>query len=66
MPMDVHAKLADIAAEGYDALAKEDSTYFLKCFGLFDKGEDFMLRVRVPGGQLTYEQAVWRSSKRVW
>ena len=58
MPMDVHAKLADIAAEGYAALAKEDSTYFLKCFGLFDKGEDFMLRVRVPGGQLTYEQAV--------
>ncbi len=57
-PMDVHAKLADIAAAGYDALATEDSKYFLKCFGLFDKGEDFMLRVRVPGGQLTYKQAM--------
>lgn len=57
-PMDVHEKLADIAAAGYEGLAKEDSTYFLKCFGLFDKGEDFMLRVRVPGGQLTYEQAL--------
>jgi len=57
-PMDVHAKLADIAAAGYEGLAKEDSTYFLKCFGLFDKGEDFMLRVRVPAGQLSYEQAV--------
>ena len=56
IPMDVHAKLADIAAEGYAALAKEDSTYFLKCFGLFDKGEDFMLRVRIPAGQLNYEQ----------
>jgi len=57
MPMDVHAKLASIAAAGYEGLAAEDSAYFLKCFGLFDKGEDFMLRVRVPAGQLNYEQA---------
>ena len=57
-PMDVYAKLESIAAAGYDELAKEDSTYFLKCFGLFDKGEDFMLRVRVPVGQLTNEQAL--------
>ena len=57
MPMDVHAKLEEIAAGGYENLAPEDSGYFLKCFGLFDKGEDFMLRVRVPAGQLTYEQA---------
>jgi len=56
MPMDVHAKLEEIAAAGYEGLAKEDSAYFLKCFGLFDKGEDFMLRVRVPAGQLNYEQ----------
>ena len=57
MPMDVHAKLEEIANGGYENLAKEDSAYFLKCFGLFDKGEDFMLRVRVPAGQLNYEQA---------
>jgi ferredoxin-nitrite reductase len=57
MPMDVHAKLEEIAASGYENLSKEDSAYFLKCFGLFDKGEDFMLRVRVPAGQLNYEQA---------
>ncbi|HHD79851.1 MAG TPA: ferredoxin--nitrite reductase, partial [Epsilonproteobacteria bacterium] len=57
MPMDVYAKLEEIAAGGYENLAKEDSAYFLKCFGLFDKGEDFMLRVRVPAGQLSYEQA---------
>ena len=57
-PMDVHAKLEEIAAAGYENLAKEDSAYFLKCFGLFDKGEDFMLRVRVPIGQLTSEQAI--------
>jgi len=58
MPMDVHAKLEEIAAAGYEGLAKEDSAYFLKCFGLFDKGEDFMLRVRVPAGQLNYEQTL--------
>jgi len=58
MPMDVHAQLEEIAAAGYEGLAKEDSAYFLKCFGLFDKGEDFMLRVRVPIGQLNNEQAM--------
>ena len=57
-PMDVYAKLDEIAAVGYDGLAKEDSAYFLKCFGLFEKGEDFMLRVRIPGGQLSNEQAL--------
>ncbi len=58
MPMDVYTKLEEIAAAGYEGLAKEDSAYFLKCFGLFDKGADFMLRVRVPAGQLNYEQAL--------
>ncbi|MDQ7046986.1 MAG: ferredoxin--nitrite reductase [Sulfurovum sp.] len=58
MPMDVYAKLKEIAAAGYEGLAKEDSAYFLKCFGLFDKGEDFMLRVRIPAGQLNYAQAL--------
>jgi len=57
-PMDVYAKLEEIASAGYEGLAKEDSTYFLKCFGLFDKGNDFMLRVRVPIGQLNNEQAI--------
>lgn len=58
IPMDVHAKLKEIATAGYKGLAKEDSAYFLKCFGLFDKGEDFMLRVRVPAGQLNYKQTL--------
>ena len=58
LPMDVYARLEEIAAAGYEGLAAEDSAYFLKCFGLFDKGEDFMLRVRVPAGQLNYEQAL--------
>ncbi len=57
-PMDVYNKLDAIASAGYEGLSKEDSSYFLKCFGLFDKGEDFMLRVRIPAGQLSYEQAI--------
>ena len=57
-PMDVYTRLEAIAAAGYENLTKEDSGYFLKCFGLFDKGEDFMLRVRVPVGQLSNEQAL--------
>ena len=57
LPMEVYAQLEAIAGAGYEGLAKEDSAYFLKCFGLFDKGEDFMLRVRVPAGQLTAPQA---------
>ncbi len=57
-PMEVYARLDEIAAGGYEHLAPEESAYFLKCFGLFDKGEDFMLRVRIPGGQLTNAQAV--------
>jgi len=58
LPMELHAQLQEISAAGYDGLAKEDSAYFLKCFGLFDKGEDFMLRVRIPIGQLNNEQAI--------
>jgi len=57
-PMDVYGRLDEISQAGYAKLSKEDSSYFLKCFGLFDKGEDFMLRVRIPGGQLNFEQAV--------
>ena len=56
-PMDVFARLEEIAKGDYANLAKEESSYFLKCFGLFDKGEDFMLRVRIPGGQLNATQA---------
>ncbi len=56
--MDVYAQLEEIASKGYESLSKEDSTYFLKCFGLFDKGDYFMLRVRIPIGQLNNEQAI--------
>ncbi|WP_457605905.1 nitrite/sulfite reductase [Nitratifractor sp.] len=56
-PMKVYEHLEEISAGGYETLSKEDASYFLKCFGLFDKGEDFMLRVRIPGGQMSAAQA---------
>jgi len=56
--MDVYTQLEEIAAAGYEGLSKADSSYFLKCFGLFDKGDYFMLRVRIPIGQLNNEQAI--------
>jgi len=56
--MDVYNELESIAASGHEALRKEDASYFLKCFGLFDKGDYFMLRVRIPIGQLNNEQAI--------
>ena len=56
-PQDVYKKLEEIAKAGWDNLSKEDSTFFLKCFGLFIKENDFMLRIRIPGGKLDFKQA---------
>ncbi|DAB30267.1 MAG TPA: ferredoxin--nitrite reductase [Sulfurimonas sp. UBA12504] len=57
-PLFVYENLKKICEEGYENLKDEDSKYFLKCFGLFDKDEgEFMIRVRVPAGQLSIEQA---------
>ena len=52
--------LQEYAKKGYDAIAKEDMDYFLKCFGIFDRPATpgkFMMRVRIPSGRLTAEQA---------
>ena len=56
-PKDTYKRLEEIASAGWDNLSKEDSTFYLKCFGYFIKEGDFMLRVRVPGGKLTHIQA---------
>ncbi|MDH5464581.1 MAG: ferredoxin--nitrite reductase [Thiovulaceae bacterium] len=58
IPQDALDQLETYANEGYDSIPAEDKNYFLKCFGLFDKGEKFMIRVRIPGGQLNNEQAI--------
>jgi len=57
-PMSVYDNLKTLCESGYENLSGEDSKYFLKCFGLFDKGEgEFMIRVRIAGGQLSNSQA---------
>ncbi|MCF6202002.1 MAG: ferredoxin--nitrite reductase, partial [Hydrogenimonas sp.] len=46
--------------EGYDSIRKEDIDYFLKCFGIFDRPATpgkFMMRIRIPRGRLSSEQA---------
>lgn len=58
-PKSVYDNLKDICEAGYENLKDEDSKYFLKCFGLFDKGnEEFMIRVRIAGGQLSIDKAL--------
>ncbi len=57
-PLEAFDQLEAYAKAGYESIPAEDKNYFLKCFGLFDKGEKFMIRVRIPGGQLNNEQAV--------
>ncbi len=59
-PKEAHELLETYAKEGYDSIPKEDLSYFLKCFGIFDRPatpKQFMIRVRIPGGQLNFDQA---------
>ena len=57
-PLSVYQRLDEICASGLDALEDADSGFFLKCFGAFLKKDGkFMLRVRIPAGQMNTEQA---------
>ena len=60
-PKEAYERLLEASKKGYDALTPEEKSVFLKYFGLFDKNEftpkQFMLRVRIPGGRLTPNQA---------
>jgi len=60
-PMQAYEQLETYAKEGYDSIPDEDKKYFLKCFGIFDKDgqtpRQFMMRVRIPGGHLSADQA---------
>jgi len=58
-PMEVYKKLDEICASGLENLEDADSGFFLKCFGAFLKKDGkFMLRVRIPAGELSVEQAM--------
>ena len=55
-------KLKEYADLGYDFIEPEDKVVFFKYFGIFDKEKPngknhFMLRIRIPGGQMTPKQA---------
>lgn len=55
-------KLKEYAKSGYDSIEQDDKAVFFKYFGIFDKEKPngknhFMLRIRVPGGQLSVKQA---------
>ena len=57
-PLSVYQRLDQICSSGLDALSDEESGFFLKCFGAFLKKDGkFMLRIRIPAGQLSVEQA---------
>ncbi|MGB5506899.1 MAG: ferredoxin--nitrite reductase [Sulfurovum sp.] len=59
VPMSIYKGLETISSKGLQALKDEDSSFFLKCFGAFLKKDGkFMLRVRIPAGQLSVEQAM--------
>lgn len=56
---EAYTRLTEYSIDGYSSISKVDKSFFLKCFGIFDKGEnDFMLRVRIPAGRLTSQQAL--------
>ena len=59
-PKEAWEQLESYAQQGYGSIPQEDLGYFLKCFGVFDRPatpKQFMIRVRIPGGQLSSEQA---------
>jgi len=60
-PQEAWEKLDFYAEKGFSSIPEHDLNYFLKCFGIFYRPatpERFMIRVRIPGGRLSYEQAV--------
>jgi len=59
-PKEAWEKLEYYAEKGFSSIPEHDLTYFFKCFGIFYRPatpERFMLRVRIPGGKLSYHQA---------
>jgi len=53
-------KLEQYAKDGFDSIPDEDKDYFLKCFGIYYRAKtpkQFMIKLRIPGGQLKYDQA---------
>ncbi|MBA1433505.1 MAG: ferredoxin--nitrite reductase, partial [Epsilonproteobacteria bacterium] len=59
-PKEAIEKLEEYAQNGYASIPPEDKSYFLKCFGIYDRPatpERFMLKLRIPGGYMNAQQA---------
>ncbi len=59
-PQEAYDTLKYYAQNGYSSIPDEDKSYFLKCFGIYDRPatpERFMLKLRIPGGHLNSAQA---------
>ncbi len=59
-PQEAWEKLEYYAEKGFSSIPEHDLNYFLKCFGIFYRPatpQKFMIRVRIPGGKLNYQQA---------
>ena len=59
-PKEAFESLEQYAKDGYDSIPKEDKDFFLKCFGIYDRPKtpkQFMLKLRIPSGYLTSDQA---------
>ncbi|MEN4053423.1 MULTISPECIES: ferredoxin--nitrite reductase [Sulfurimonas] len=59
-PKEAYEKLEEYAKNGYASIPDEDKSYFLKCFGIYDRPatpERFMLKLRIPGGYMNAAQA---------
>lgn len=60
-PKEAFDMLGFYAKNGYSSISDEDKSYFLKCFGIYDKDsqtpQKFMIRVRITGGYLNAAQA---------
>ena len=57
---EAYEKLQEYANGGYASIPDEDKSYFLKCFGIYDRPatpERFMLKLRTSGGYLSAQQA---------
>jgi len=59
-PREAWEKLEYYAKNGFSSIPEHDLNFFFKCFGVFYRPatpERFMIRVRIPGGKLNYQQA---------
>lgn len=59
-PKEVYAKLQHYVESGFDSIPDDEKSFFLKCFGIFEREatpQQFMMRLRIPGGHLSSTQA---------